>query len=388
MGKPCLKDENVVAKVKRIEIKLEERGEKTDIRNWLKKNEPANEGSQMKLKEDVRKKTGVVLIDLTEEDEEVGQVEENIDVELVDLTEELTPSENKYVETPTSRKEANNGKVVKQRGPLDEVLSKWMTLKPRDFQTLRGREFLNDRIIDGYMRLIRERNSVDPSLPVIYACMTHLYTGIKLQGFEHTETWVKEDLRTKDIILIPIHDETYVHWSLIVIETSTRTVNYFDSLVQRRAWDPSPRVFKRYIEKHYKDRGETVTFRINRRKDVPYQENGYDCGVFLCQYAERVARRSPLNFNQRDLDLVRARERMTEELLKGRLNPEWRMANWVNVQTNINEIEYKGKRKETVQKVEKIDHRRKKEDNGGKNRVVKSRAKIESRPKEKPKAMK
>ena len=94
-----------------------------------------------------------------------------------------------------------------------------------------------------------------------------------------------------------------------------------------------------------------------------------------------------MNFNQRDLDLVGARERMTEELLKGRLNPEWRMANWVNVQTNINEIEYKGKRKETVQKVEKIDHRRKKEDNGGKNRVVKSRAKIESKPKEKPKAM-
>ena len=79
---------------------------------------------------------------------------------------------------------------------------------------------------------------------------------------------------------------------------------------------------------------------------------------------------------------------MTEELLKGRLNPEWRMANWVNVQTNINEIEYKGKRKATMRKVEKIDHpRRKKEYNGGKNRVVKSRAKIESKPKEKPKAM-
>ena len=87
-----MKDENVFVKEKRIEIKPEERGEKTDIRNWLKKNEPANEGSQMKLKEDVRKKTGVVLIDLTEEeDEEVGQVEENIDVELVDLTEELKP---------------------------------------------------------------------------------------------------------------------------------------------------------------------------------------------------------------------------------------------------------------------------------------------------------
>ena len=77
-------------------------------------------------------------------------------------------------------------------------------------------EFLNDRIIDEYMRLIRKRNGADSSLPAVYACMTHLYTGIILRGLEHTETWVKADLRTKDLILIPIHDERYVHWSLIV----------------------------------------------------------------------------------------------------------------------------------------------------------------------------
>ena len=57
MGKPCLTDKNVVAKKKREERKPEERGEKADIRNWLKKNKPVDKGSQMKLKEDVQKKT-------------------------------------------------------------------------------------------------------------------------------------------------------------------------------------------------------------------------------------------------------------------------------------------------------------------------------------------
>ena len=77
------------------------------------------------------------------------------------------------------------------------------------------------------------------------------------------------------------------------------------------------------MEKHYKDRGETVTFKMKRRKDAPLQENGYDCGVFLCQYAERIARRSSLNFSQKDLNLAGARERMTQELLEGRINPDW-----------------------------------------------------------------
>merc|ERR1711874_371068 len=236
------------------------------------------------------------------------------------------------------------------------------------------------------MRLIRKRNGADSSLPVVYACMTHLYTGIILRGLEHTETWVKADLRTKDLILIPIHDERYVHWSLIVVETSTKTVHYFDSLIQQREWAPSPKIFKLYMEKHYKDRGENVTFRINRRKDAPYQQNGYDCGVFLCQYAERVARRSPLNFSQKDLDSVGARERMTQELLEGRLNPEWRMANWVNFQMNSKEKEDKGKMEEKVCKVEKEDQRRKEKDNGRKSSVGKLRSKkMESNPKERPK---
>merc|ERR1712240_375390 len=50
-------------------------------------------------------------------------------------------------------------------------------------------------------------------------------------------------------------------------------------------------------------------------------------GVFVCQYAERVARRSPLNFRQKDLDRVGAREMIINELLEGRINPTWRMVN-------------------------------------------------------------
>merc|ERR1712055_699461 len=105
---------------------------------------------------------------------------------------------------------------------------------------------------------------------------------------------------------------------------------------------------KKYMEDYYKDRGETVIFRIRRRNDAPLQENGYDCGVFLCQNAERITRKSSMNFSQRDLDLACARERMTQELLEGRINPDWRMVNWVKeVRKNQeNRNEKHGKQKE------------------------------------------
>ena len=191
MDKSCSEGGKVVASGRRIERNTEERGEKTDIRNWLKKNEPVDKGFPMKVKEEANEETGIVLVDITEGDEEVGQAKENTDIEIVDLEEEL---KNKDVKTVTNRQEMDKRKVVIQRGPLDEVLSKRTKLKRRDFQTLSGREFLNDRIIDEYMRLIRKRNGADSSLPVVYACMTHLHTGIILRGLEHTETWVKADL--------------------------------------------------------------------------------------------------------------------------------------------------------------------------------------------------
>ena len=55
------------------------------------------------------------------------------------------------------------------------------------------------------------------------------------------------------------------------------------------------------MERYYKDRGEDVNFGDRVREDAPVQGNGVDCGVFVCQYAERIAKKIPLNFNQKDL---------------------------------------------------------------------------------------
>ena len=104
--------------------------------------------------------------------EEVEVVDqEDFGAAIIDFIKEMRPPGNKNVRTAISRQERIEIKVDIRRGPIDDVLSKQLNLKQRDFQTLSGTEFLNDRIIDEYMRLIWERNQVNFSLRVVYTCI-------------------------------------------------------------------------------------------------------------------------------------------------------------------------------------------------------------------------
>ena len=198
-----------------------------------------------------------------------------------------------------------------------------LNLKREDFRCLIGRNYLNDQIIDQYLILVQRRNESSPDLPKVQACTTFLYTKLKKCGLEEgskqTERWLPEDLLEKDLILFPIHNQH--HWSLIVAETQERTIHYFDSLEGSRQNSPAPGMIKNYMERCHREKGEEAQYRIKIREDAPLQTNGVDCGVFLCQYAERVARKSGMSFTQRDM--AQARERMIDELLEGKVFSDW-----------------------------------------------------------------
>ena len=62
---------------------------------------------------------------------------------------------------------------------------------------------------------------------------------------------------------------------------------------------------------------EVCYFKIRLVPDVPQQTNGYDCDVFLCQYAESISRRMHPSFTQNDMPSLR--RNMVWEIMKGRL---------------------------------------------------------------------
>ena len=346
--------------------------EKTDIRNWFRKEAEGKANiQQIKAKVDEvdseKKESNIELVDISEDatqpEPTEGRTEKSV-AAARDFREEYTKIKNNERRSVATT-HGNIEKVDIKKGPADEKLNVRLDLKRWDFQSLCGSEYVNDRIINEYFRLIQERNEADSSLPKVFACCSQLYTVIGWRGLEETlKMYRREDLRMKELIFFPIHNDRLFHWSLIVVETSTKVVYYFDSIPRERIYSPAPRIIKKYMEKYYENRGEKVFFKIKRREDAPCQENGYDCGVFVCQYAEKIARRSPLNFSQKDLNhpLARARDRMIQELLEGRINLEWRMEYWANeVGRKRDSGEYRKKdEKGNTLKVEKQQRRKQK----------------------------
>ena len=182
-----------------------------------------------------------------------------------------------------------------------------------------GRNYLNDLVIEEYMELIKQRN-LQEELPKIGATSVYFYKAFDQRSFDEaykeTERWNrKTDLRKCDIILCPIHKHD--HWSLVSIDTRLRTVEYYDSIIGKRRSSNAPRIMKMFIEEYYKRAGDAKVFRIRIRDDAPIQENGVDCGIFVCQNAERIARRAFVNTRQDEM--AGARKRMMIELYQRKL---------------------------------------------------------------------
>ncbi|GMP76542.1 hypothetical protein CsSME_00033164 [Camellia sinensis var. sinensis] len=110
-----------------------------------------------------------------------------------------------------------------------------------------------------------------------------------------------------DKIFVPIHKE--IHWCLAVINKKDKKFQYLDSL---RGIDAQVlKVLARYFMDEVKDKsGEDIDFSSWKQEyveDLPKQENGWDCGLFMIKYADFYSRGLGLCFNQEHLPYFRLR---------------------------------------------------------------------------------
>ena len=135
-------------------------------------------------------------------------------------------------------------------GDPDENLSTHtLNMTRRDYRSLSGVNWLNDKIVDEYFTLIRERNEKQ-NLAKIYTLITHAYKKLD-QNFNENykliaERWVKVDLMKVDKVIIPIHKDD--HWSLIVVVMQSQKIEYYDSIIGRRKTSNAPRIFKKFFQ--------------------------------------------------------------------------------------------------------------------------------------------
>lgn len=102
------------------------------------------------------------------------------------------------------------------------------------------------------------------------------------------------------LILMPIH--TPGHWTLVVIFPEEKKVVHYDSLKKSGIGKGINSNIKKYLEQYIFEKPATPNRRTTNNwifllsgDNVPQQNNGCDCGVYVCSNAVNIITQQPLS---------------------------------------------------------------------------------------------
>ncbi|CAI9776228.1 unnamed protein product [Fraxinus pennsylvanica] len=191
-------------------------------------------------------------------------------------------------------------------------------------QCLKPGAWLNDEVINLYLDLLKEREKREPQKFLkCHFFSTFFYKkligGRDGYNFQSVRRWTTQkklgySLLECDKIFVPIHKE--VHWCLAVINTKDEKFQYLDSL--RGVDAKEMKVLAKYFLDEVKDKSgndiDVNSWEQEYVDDLPEQENGFDCGMFMIKYADFYSRDIGLCFNQDHMPYFR--RRTVKEILR------------------------------------------------------------------------
>jgi len=222
-------------------------------------------------------------------------------------------------------------------GSDDKVLQSSGTLRFRvcDSADLRPRSWLRDGVINFFFRILRlaGEDALHSGRPRATHCWAHtsFFYG-KLVGqhpapprynYEGVRGWTaaKSSSPPVDIfaykrVIFPVNIRN-VHWTMVLIDMEERKVYFYDSM-SGNGKEVADFVI-RYLKDEWADKkGRNFPFipftQGKAPKDLPQQNNGNDCGAFVCAFGECLARGlipSTSIFSQADLGYWRSRIGLT-----------------------------------------------------------------------------
>ncbi|KAF9392645.1 SUMO1 sentrin specific peptidase 1 [Podila verticillata] len=223
-----------------------------------------------------------------------------------ELSEELEPKQEQLM--PLSKDEEKKVHAALSDGYGQVVEGFNVSIMKKDIHTLRPGEWLNDEVINFYGQLIMARNKESTELPKVHVFSTFFYKTLSESGYDKVRRWTKKvNVFAMDYLLVPIHCSGN-HWTSAVIDMKKKQVEYYDSLLGN-----SPKCFlilRDYLDRESQDKlkkpFDSTGWENVCPKDIPRQQNGYDCGVFTCTFIERKSRgMAKFDFSQQHMPLLR-----------------------------------------------------------------------------------
>lgn len=209
-------------------------------------------------------------------------------------------------------------------------------IKWKSLALLRGCQWLDDELVNGYFELIRRRSCcgcrVDTKgLRQVEVFSTFWWTKISVNGtgfdYAGVKRWMHTaDLLKKDMILIPINHSN-LHWTLASIDLREGRIDYFDSMnghgLSGQAGKRVLKTLKKFVKKlSHEDKCCQYPRHFAKRvvKQIPGQMDPGSCGVFTCLYGERLSRGMlpPFDFEQKDIP--RLRNCMAADILQAKIH--------------------------------------------------------------------
>lgn len=223
------------------------------------------------------------------------------------------------------------------RAPASESLAKTgegVDLHQHDFfKVVSPKEWLNDEIVNGSLNWLDQAiNSaagikcVKRSTRKCLALSSFFFKRLQDQGVARTQRTLrrygvdKRNFTDIDTILLPICEN--MHWTLLVIRPSKRTVAHMDSLRPAAASSQYIDIGLAWIQDVLEDTFQADEWKVISHQ-APRQTNGYDCGVHTITNAMCLALGlSPID-SYRSRDMPEQRIRIACMLLNGGFKGEF-----------------------------------------------------------------
>ena len=228
-----------------------------------------------------------------------------------------------------------NDLLLLTRKPDDEAVFKHeaskVKLLGRDLRRLAPGSWLNDEIINLYMRLlqdrdtkIHERKDAD-DFPKCHFFNTFFLSKLykASQGYDYNSVrrWTmparlkatgqsRSSILDVDKIIVPVN-QSNTHWTVAVMDLKNERLEYFDSLGgedHECLEHLAQYLTDEYKNKRAEDRPDVLDWPRTFPKNIPRQRNGWDCGVFLSMYANCLSVEAELmemNMDEYRLEMLR-----------------------------------------------------------------------------------